>query len=549
MKCTKKMKQTKQMKSTKQTRSTKRKRPTNEMGPNKRMKSTEPVTVIDDLPLEMIRELFEYLPPKDLATCSMVNKRWHSVYATFRLHTLVVTDCLIDLYDLCKWLDSNWRMEEEDRCCPAMFLRWANKPLLSNLKHLTVSGPSPKFDLNELNRFSQLVHLQIHIPYLDGVRVNWNLPRLKVLVFHHYNKDCALSIDCPLLSTLVYAGEPDEANLLKVKQPATIRNLYTNMIDPEWLALFKNVECLVTRKFEAISKASLLSMPRLKELRYNQDIKHVFEKESRLGDGTINRMKRTLSEFVDEAKELRGDDFQFTFAGFELTNVDIDEIDFGVKVDRFGEETISNDYVYMKNYRLIEPGALPFVKSVNYTRLLHHVKRAIPLCLSQKFTCINWVEATAEVRDADKFLNFLKSLRFLRRLGLGKTRLGQEFYDQLPTSARSLGNLYLSEGYCENGLQLNFDFAGQFSRLSHLTVYPGLFRESLLSLLRSSGRLEMCCSYVRSKGHVRVVKDSTKWKIFNLRKERQFESPEEIVNFFEGSRINQTSGEFEFLSF
>ena len=48
-------------------------------------------TIIDP-PLEMICELFRYLGLKYLVTCSMVNKRWHSVYSVLvKLEQLNVT--------------------------------------------------------------------------------------------------------------------------------------------------------------------------------------------------------------------------------------------------------------------------------------------------------------------------------------------------------------------------------------------------------------------------------------------------------------------------
>ena len=62
---------------------------------------------------------------------------------------------------------------------------------------------------------------------------------------------------------LVYR-EFQDANLLHVKQPETIRKLETSMVNGE-LAPFRNVECLVTRQFEAIRKATLQSLPKLKE--------------------------------------------------------------------------------------------------------------------------------------------------------------------------------------------------------------------------------------------------------------------------------------------
>ena len=124
-------------------------------------KPTEPAASIDDLPPEMICELFEYLQPKDLAACSMVNKRWHSIYGGFRMHRLVAVDYDNWYYDLGKWYNSNQAIREE-RSHLKIFRLLAEKPLLSNLKHLALSG---ELDLNELNRFRQLVHLEIKIGF------------------------------------------------------------------------------------------------------------------------------------------------------------------------------------------------------------------------------------------------------------------------------------------------------------------------------------------------------------------------------------------------
>lgn len=56
-----------------------------------------------------------------------------------------------------------------------MFIRLADRPLLAKLKHLAVCGKLLGFDLNELNKFSQLVHLEINAVWLDKKSVNLNL--------------------------------------------------------------------------------------------------------------------------------------------------------------------------------------------------------------------------------------------------------------------------------------------------------------------------------------------------------------------------------------
>ena len=143
---------------------------------------TRPTTSIDDLPPELIRDLFEYLHPKDLVVCSMVNRRWRSIYSGFKVHRLVTIDYRYE-YALIEWYDSNQIIEENQRCHPALFDRLAKKPLLSNLKHLAICSYKSKFDLDSLKKFRQLVHLEIEIDLSKNV--NLNLPKLEVLVFHY----------------------------------------------------------------------------------------------------------------------------------------------------------------------------------------------------------------------------------------------------------------------------------------------------------------------------------------------------------------------------
>ena len=498
------------------------------------MSQTTSTTSIEDLPWEMISELFKNLPPKDLASCSLVNKRWHSIFTAFKLHSLVATDS----DGLFRWYHSKRPIQEAERCRRWMFLRLAKKPLLSNLRHLAVLTPMYEsgFDLNDLNRFQQLVHLEImYFPH-EQKRTHLSLPKLKVLAFPEWNYHCVLSIDFPRLSTLLYVGDNGIASLLKVKHPETIRKLETNMFG-EILIQFKSVDCLVTKEFEAISTATLLSLPNLRELRYNGNVRYRFEKESRRGAGMIDRLKKMLSEFLDQAKKLRGSDFLFTFAGLQVTNVD--QIDFGVQVhEKSGREYVHMEYIYMKNYHHLESGPIDFVHQADYTLLLSYATGEFPLCFSQKFPNIYLVYATAKVQDVDHFLWFLKSLRSPSRLKLVETGLGQAFYDQLPAVAPSLLGLHLAVGHCEDRLQVNFDFLGRLSRLSDLVIEPVLYLESLPSLTRSLGRLEECNFHVQSSKEsfkIRKEPNSTQWDIRGASRAGRLllENPEEILNFFE----------------
>ena len=497
---------------------------------------TKPTASIDDLPPEMICELFKHLGPEDLIACSMVNRRWHSIYAGFKVRRLVAIEP--HRYDLCEWFNSNRTIRQEERCCLSMYHRLAKKPLLSNLKYLVLWDFPFKFDLSQLNQFRQLVHLEIQT-YLYLDKLDLKLPKLKVLAFHLFNSRCVLSVDCPELSTLLYDADNEEPNLLDLKHPETIKKLHTCLFSPH-LAQFKNVESLVTDQLEAISKATFQSLPALKELLYDWDILGAIISEKFDSEwATTDRMKRALNEFVNEAKKLRGNDFRFTFSGFLLTNVNVDQIDFGVQVDKYGNESVCNEYVYMKNYHLIED-VLPFINCVDYTLLLSHVTGEFPRCFSQKFTGINEIQATAAVPDADHFLWFLKSLRSLGRLCLSSTELDQEFYDHLPTSAPSLKNLRLEKGFCKSELQVNFDFMAQFSELSSLTIVQPLSFESAISLVRSLGNSVNEGSFIAESKGERIEKNRREWRVY----QKPFkllittENSDEIVNFLEGLKSN-----------
>ena len=520
------------------------------------MSSPARPTTIEDLPPEMINELFKHLSPKDQFVCSMVNKRWHSIYAALKVHTLIATENPAN--HLGNWYHSARRFEVHHRCRMGLFSRLAGRPLLSNLKHLALCETEPTFDLNQLNRFRQLVQLEIMVDGQHATEVNLSLPKLQVLTFgptpdswyREYKRPnyCLLSIDCPELSVLVHRRTSEYTHMLNVRHPQTIRKLDADIVGPVLLR-FKGVECLVTRQYKAISQATLQSLPRLKELRFNEDIPSTFWREVHIGtDPVVYRMKRTLSEFVAVAKASRGPDFKFIFAGFELSKTSVDMIEFGLNVFRINGEPLCNEYLYAKNYQLLDPDAkLDFIRSVDYSRLVA-VTGEIPVCLLQKFAEVTVVTTSrvAPVQDAARFLRFLNTLR-LRHLCLEDTVLGQEFYDQLPASARSLVSLKLGK---HNELPSNFDFIREFPCLRSFIIAEGHFSfASLASLVRSLGQSAVGNFKLSFKGNKFRVFYSpfSKWVVYQcdsslvrygvdehrgLKTVVRNENPEKVVSFF-----------------
>lgn len=498
-------------------------------------------TSIEDLPPEMISEVFKRLKLKHLVTCSLVNKRWHSIYTSYKLQRLAVADeSRYDNYFV-KWSHSNRTIREEERCRPAAFVGLVEHPLLSSLKHLVLAGAF-EFNLNKLNAFDQLVHLEIKMPILSEVHLK--LPRLKVLAYHFFNNLSPLSIDCSQLSVLAYVGE--DANLLKVKNPETIRKLVTSMVGSK-LAPFQSVECLVTKEFDAISQTTLLSLPALKELRYNGNIERLFRAFNN-AIGTLDRVRRTLREFLDHARVLRrGTDFRFCFSGFPLTKETLEQIDFGAQIyeiydedeesdgeDLSDEEHVSNEYVYLKNQQLIDPNdPLEFLIELNYTRLINCATGGIPSDFCEKLICVQSVSAR-RLHSADHLLWFLALLRSLRKLNLNCV-LGQQFFDDLPASAPSLTRLVLIDRWASE-LRLNFDFIANFSNILRIEIENQLSFDSFKSLAKHFGQLEWVSirfSLNRLKfsictcNNIWIVKQGDRCLF-------ETERPHEILSFFEG---------------
>ena len=213
-------------------------------------------TSIEDLPPEMINELFKHLHPRDLVACSLVNKRWSWIYSNFKLHRLAAI--FSPSHSPWKWYATDIKFEDKEICHQYFFCDIAKQPIVSNLRYLALFASfSLIMDLNKLNRFSQLLHLEFECRWLTRGKLHLNFPQLKVLVFHKYNERYPVSVDCPQLGLLAYRGEPAGSNLLEVKQPETIRKLETNMLG-EKLTSFKKMVFLLKHWIKLFLNLSMI---------------------------------------------------------------------------------------------------------------------------------------------------------------------------------------------------------------------------------------------------------------------------------------------------
>lgn len=516
-----------------------------------------PATTINDLPPKLIVELFKHLHPKQLVRCSMVSKRWEAIFANFKVHRLIVSQQF--KWSRFKWHGTNRKIAEHEHIDPECFLHLAEKPLLSDLKYFALCGTSMKDDLgslfSKLNGLRQLEHLEIHLDASFPRAMYLTLPKLKLLVFHQLNFSHRPSFDCPVLSELVAT-----VSSLNVVHPETIKRLETcrgvdvsRNVGSE-LTRLNNIECLVVQNFEMISSSTLLSLPSLRELHYRENISSLFRSARA---GTLDERKRTLREFLRDLRLMRRTDFRLIFAGLQLTETNLDLIEFGVQVvtrDRKEYEEVSDEYIYMRNHWLIDPnGNLDFIRTLDYTRMIS-VIGVIPDSAFQKFTGVERLVATAEVPDATQFLRFLKCLSSLVSLKLIQPQLGQEFYNQLPASVPSLEELHFGEPpgdvrlrnrdeAPEIVLMLTFDFIEKLPRLSGLFIHQTVTFESLFSLVGPFCELAngfFHCRLRDTKFRISKYPDSG-CKVYDTDRDRMLytaESAEEVVNYV----IGESSG-------
>lgn len=205
-------------------------------------------------------------------------------------------------------------------------------------------------------------------------------------------------------------------------------------------------------------------------------------------------------------------------------------------------EEVSDEYILTRNYRLIDPDdTLWFVRRLDYNRLMASVEEEIPSGLFKKFTNVE-VCAKRAVQNANHFLWFLQNLgHSLKKLTLDGAQLDQEFYDRLPSAARSLVDLVIGSVDDENELQLNFDFIGKLPRLSFIQIHPSLPIESLSSLTRCSDKLTEVKFNFRwkellfkaEKFHLSIPRGL--WAIYhsnNTTLKLKTTNPDEIIKYF-----------------
>ena len=472
---------------------------------------------MNDLPPEMICHVLNYLSLAELVDKKLVCKLWNELISS----QLKVTGLFVTQITKMKkiWWHVNRPIDEHLEVHPYLFLSQLHLPILRNLKCLRiyVYDKLGDFNLNELNAFDQLVHLDVFSIVVRSSKIEWNLPNLQTLKValrtEERENQLLVSIDCPRLKVLShdYPNMGDNV-LVDVKAPETIITLCAAFHGAE-LTPFKNIE--IYKYLGELASVNLNSfieqMPKLKVLEMNNEIEryeYELRNEERRGrneeeddeeeeeDEEEESPPQELFErflkrlLADRRKALRSD-LKLFFAGVEIRDEAlVDHLDFQmIERDEAPYPELSNEHLYFGNYpadclpNLQE--RLEFIDRVHYNVLMSLVDE-LPKDYFKRFSNIDGVITSGKIQDPEHFASFLKSLNCLCFLRMLNPCLEQEWYDRLPAICY-VRNLYLNEN--DETVELNFDFLARFEPHIQMASVNKKFRlnsaSSLPNLLKS----------------------------------------------------------------
>lgn len=504
------------------------------------------MATFDDLPPEMVCAVLGRLSFGELTTNKRVCKRWNQLISSgIKVSRLFVDKKRKRPRTGRKWYSHGTNEttvdEQLELCHPNLFALHYQKACLSKLKWLCINCELPKFDLNQLNSFGDLRHLEINL-LVGSSDLHLKLPNLEVLSFGWINVEARLSVECPKLQCLHY-DEDSSTDLLEMQYPESVRILngsfHSNFLDR--LASFKNVEHLKSRSHLVLSEAVLLSLPKLRVLSYNDSVCKLLYSGGFALPQFGEQVKRILRTFLEKKQELRRFDLKVVLADIVLTEQVLERMDLSVvnysRIAQFDSTMVSNEHLYLSCYDDLDEGRTELFRDLHYD-LLMEVVREVPTDFFQRFPSITYlISGRRPIRDPQHLVWLVNNLGALRVLKLysNNGNLTQEFYDSLEVP--SLKSFELEETSEE--VELDFGFISSFKELTIFSVNQDLRMFSVASLICSLELLDQLDSggFKFTKGKWFKIKrqaSSGRYDLYEDFQKLRINNAElgKIVNFF-----------------
>lgn len=331
-----------------------------------------PSLTIDDLPLEMLCEIFKQLSPKELIKKKRVCRKWNQLISAMKIKRLNVVDVSYNLFNdpaEALWYETHRPQLERDVCPPKLLIAMFNSPMLDHLEYLRVNNNPcfelANFDYNKFNGLPMLV--QLDFSTIDQ-NLSLNLPKLQIFSVTNINDpEHKLSLKCPKLQVLRYY-EPAGANALHVEEPHKIRILDTSMFGDK-LRRFQNVQVLKTDSgCDPNFLESILTLKNLRSLQLNMP------QASLESIQTLIRALRSLTHFklCEVSFKFKGIDLTISWSnGDEPSFQDkytLSAFEFNLKVENIGLGKIFRCLEKPSHFENIGPSELS--RSLNSLRMV-----------------------------------------------------------------------------------------------------------------------------------------------------------------------------------
>ena len=442
---------------------------------------------MNNLPFQFFPHIYEnifgYLNVDDLLNVRLVCRRFKELLMKHKLEELVFYN-FETVTNIHNWFFNNQPINYQYAVDKSKLFLFKSSMFNIKLKRLRISRTGFRINLEVLNKFSQLEHLEIfHCLKVDEVtRLSLqNLKVLKILIDNVLD----LELDLPNLQALFLNCRSYEN--IKFNYPGSIQYLSLYFYNDYFLK-FKNIEYLECYAAYDLSWRELRNYLKLKVIIILIDGAELIETTKQ--NTELNKQNLKIYQ-----KNL------LVVDGKEINNYDLS----GGKL-----HDLMNNYAKTTS-------SLNFVELIDYNVLMRSVNYKLPVDFFKKFNSIEKIEVFY-MEDEKQLKQFIKRCLNLKSLSVNKSKLSQQFYEELPSlTSLSYLDVWLFKKVEDEEIELNFKFINRMFNLIEFKTNKqlNLNEEFDLNRLRYLERIEFQIDVV-NRFHVKKLgRDRYDVTVFN----------------------------------
>ena len=390
---------------------------------------------IDQLPYLCLKRIFKHLSIKDLAKCRAVNR----LFKFYAEDTALVELIAVESYwwvEREHWFLTNRPLNFDNEISWEALSCFKSSPFtLDQLKFLQICLWDADVNCELLNRFKQLVQLEICMPSEGHSTKTLDLPNLKVLWFYQHG---SYVLKTPKLEAL----KCQAVDRFQFDHPETIKQLECTRMSNQ-TTKFKNLKVLKCESLGIELTAKPLSD-------WNELTELAIEHSGHSSGVDYEAFESWMVNLMRQRDALR-----------RAVKIFLDDVSM-VDVNQLSEREFMPRHIFQfKNHRLLRRESYPEQRNVCFNDLVDFgVELSSDFFV--RFPAIGFILARGSI-DPDAFEYFLKNAKSVYSLELVGTSLDQSFFDRLPSINSQLTKLSMWD---TSHLVTNFDFILQFKQLA-----------------------------------------------------------------------------------